>query len=153
MPIVKRKDKKWLQGTPQRIKATGDPHYLMAYLWKTREAFQQNTGIGPYSCACHVPTEQRLEFRKQRGKPAIEIYHPPPLLGELHFIVGKWDTEIVHHEMTHALLHRLRAFGVHLESLDMDDEEPHCYVAGRWADQVYRWLWATDGGIRQRGKK
>lgn len=144
MAIVLRKDLSQLVGDRQRIKAKGDPHYLMAYLWKTREALIRNTNVGAGAAACHCPTPQRLEFRKRRGKPPLEIFHPPPLLGELHFIAGKWDTEIVHHEITHAALHRLRAFGVNVEGLDMEDEEPHCYAVGRWADQVYRWLWKVD---------
>lgn len=151
MAIKHRKDRSLLVAETE-IRAEKDrPHRLHAYLWSSVEAMHANTHLAPGSnaIACFCPALTRVRYLG-RGLSRHAVYKPFPLLGELHFVAGRWDTEVVHHELTHAALARLRAFGLIPEGMDMDEhEEPFCYVLGQWTDRVYRWLWKMDRNQRR----
>lgn len=72
-----------------------------------------------------------------------------PKLGEIHFVSGKWDMEVVSHELMHAIIHCMRVLSPTatdvIEQVG-ESEEVICYLFGRWVDQVYRKLWESDPG-------
>lgn len=71
-----------------------------------------------------------------------------PQLGELHFISGVWNLEIVAHECTHALLHRLRYGRLPSKEQVLDGafehEESICYEHGAMISGIHKWLWEVD---------
>lgn len=79
---------------------------------------------------------------------------PSPKMGEIHFIAGQWDTEVVAHELQHAILHRLRvlcpSYRAILERDEIEEEEEVCYEFGRWFSNLYRWLWDIDPSSKWR---
>jgi len=130
----------------------GKKNYFHVFLWKDQESFKKNTmgnDVGNIvGCANLSPTI--IEFTDKGEREIVR-----PKLGEVHFISGKWDTEIVAHELCHALIHRLRMIapkaGDVVEQKD-DSEETICYEFGRWVDEVYRLLWKHDTPIPTLGK-
>lgn len=146
MPIRRIKDRSRLV-SQAKIRGRGRKHYLYAYLWCDRAAMIAADGDGECAAtgadtrAMHCPNAHTITVR-----PGEEDQHKsPPLLGELHFVSGDWTTEVVAHELCHALIHRLAALGQHdLMGLAMEDEEPVCYEFGQWFEQVYAWLWDVD---------
>lgn len=140
MATVRRKDRSGLVGR-RLIRAEGDRYCLGAYLWATKgDLLRNTTGTDISTAACFCPMPYRVRF----GADLPDEYISPRLIGEVHFIRGRWDSEQVFHELTHAALHRLRSQGVFLAHLDMEQEEPHCYAIGRWGDQIHGWLWELD---------
>jgi hypothetical protein len=71
-------------------------------------------------------------------------------LGDLHFIKGVWDEEVVAHELMHAFMWfaagMIPDFSRIVYSCDrMDDEEKYiCYPFGRWFGWLYPWLWKVN---------
>jgi len=114
------------------------------YLWDANEYMWDFLGL---------PTERRTSdgYHKPqpyRIDPVTGQHNPAPHLGDIHFVRGKWDLEVVTHECLHAIAHYTASRGlVPLGSLDSDmtkDEEPKCYLMGRLVDQIYRELWVAD---------
>lgn len=78
----------------------------------------------------------------------------PPRVGELHFVQGQWDEELVAHEVFHATVHVLRSIGPRLEHVIGQRqgvgyvfglaEEDAAYLHGAMVRDVYRWLWEVD---------
>lgn len=146
MPIRRIKDTTRLI-SKAKIRGRGRRHYLHAYLWRDRAAMIAADGDGDSSAsgqstmAMHCPNAHTITIT-----PGSEDQHSsPPLLGELHFVADDWTTEVVAHELCHALFHRLSALGQgDVFALEMADEEPICYEFGQWFEQVYAWLWEVN---------
>jgi len=136
--------------TKYKLKA-GDKHYFNVFLWENQAAFDKNTldNIPKKSLGCVNMAPSIIEFDKGNEREIIR-----PKLGEIHFISGKWTTEIVAHELTHALMQRLRM--IEPKSNDVieqngDSEETIAYEFGRWFDQIYRKLWEDDTDRKKAG--
>lgn len=122
-----------------RLKRRGDRYYLDAFLWRTAGEMRRVLSLRDGAYGCHHPMPYR-EIINDRGR-AIDRWAGPKL-GEIHVVRNNWNMEVVSHEIAHAVIHRLRATALSKKDLDMDkEEEPICYAAGTWADQLYRWLW------------
>lgn len=129
-----------------KLKSAGR-HYYDVFLWEDQKSFDENTNDNEpeeaAGCVNFAPTRLLIS---QDGSIHKKI--PPKKMGEVHFIKGKWDMEIVAHELCHALIGRLR-HNATLKLCDViqqndDAEEIICYEFGRWVDQTYRWLWEND---------
>lgn len=114
---------------------TPDGFYFHVYLWKNHKDFVENTspdvGYEALGCCSFNPT-----FVGPNGEE--KIY---PKLGEVHFIKGKWDMEVVVHELTHALFYILTLWP--LKSKD-EPYERNCLMFGDWVNQIYLGLWKYD---------
>ena len=126
-----------------KVKA-GKKHYFHAFLWEDKESFDANTydgsGHGVVGLCNLAPT-----IILYNGKTEKKIIRPK--LGEVHFIKGKWDLEIVAHELCHALIQRLRMILPNAEQVveqECDYEEDICYEFGAWVDEIYRLLYEND---------
>jgi len=136
-----------------KLQYGGDRHYLAVFLWpdfKSFDAAVKRFGVDPVktageiearTLALHHPAPYRQVLRGKRWRKV-----PARKLGEVHFVRGNWNLEIVVHELTHAAFHRFRACVAlgRRSGASMEDEESVCYPVGVWAGQVYRWLWKTD---------
>jgi hypothetical protein len=144
MPVKRYKDmsgciRQW------KLKCSEKPYYWHVYLWDGMDAFLANTaGIdikdGHSAKAAHCPCPTLLD-------PETGQLVPDPKLGELHFMKGKWDLEIVAHELLHAMFHRARTLCSGLGEIagnNMSKEELLCYEFGGWVDALYRKLWDID---------
>jgi hypothetical protein len=84
----------------------------------------------------------------------IEEEIKPVPLGYIHFVNNKWNTEVVTHELLHALFHYIKGcikdFARRFYWDDMDLEEYLCYSFGEWNDEIYRWLWRHNPGRKWR---
>ena len=130
-----------------KLKADEKPYYWHVYLWEDQASFMNNTGpdVGskllndhmPTGCHCAVPTL----IDQDTGQLV-----PDPKIGEIHFIKGKWDMEVVAHELLHAMFHKLNTLCICPKAIseDMDRQEPVCYEFGAWMDILYRKLWEAD---------
>jgi hypothetical protein len=149
MPIVRYKDKTNLVAE-RRVWTKDRQHYWNVYLWKTTKDLHQNADPfcngGKFdgdkvALGCHCPAPILLDLESG------ELL-PKPKMGELHFISKKWDEEIITHELTHVLFHRLKMLCPNplpiLEEDDMGREEIICRCHGRLFPIVYRWLWEID---------
>ena len=143
MPTKRIKDESKLIAK-YRIKA-GKSHYFHVFLWDSQDSFDANTfdNIKGQSAGCVNLTSWSYKISKE----GIEEKRVPPKLGEVHFISGKWTTEIVAHELCHALIHRLRTINPTANDVlwqEKDSEETICYEFGGWMEQIYRLLWEDD---------
>ena len=156
MPIKRIKNRTRLKAS---IKLTSylRPYYITVYLWKNQQSLVENTDIGglgesgyveiestTLGCFCSKPYLVNLETRKLTVKP---------LLGEVHLISKKWTTEIVAHELQHAILHRMRVLSPYSREVmkqvkskywNGNAEEDIAYEFGGWFDELYSWLWKKD---------
>lgn len=149
MSCVRRKD---LADCAARakLKLSIRPHYYDLFLWEHVEALK----------ACLDDVERvDLELEKERGgEPTAfcchSVWHEyeeddvwkekwPRKLGEIHFLKGKWDLEVVSHECEHAKTHICRR--LHINPLNaIDEEEQAAYILGEMVQATYRWLWKVD---------
>ena len=142
MPIKRIKDEskliaKW------KIKA-GRKYYFHVFLWEDQEAFDQNTkDTKPNTyIACVNLSPTIIEILPDSEREFVR-----PKLGEVHFIKGKWDMEIVAHELCHALIQRIRMIGPYITNIVEQvatTEEDLCYEYGMWVGDTYRQLWEAD---------
>lgn len=115
--------------------------YYMAYLWDDRNSMHENATtdidgeMGDGLC-CHAPYLCMIQEDGMRRRF-------PRKLGEMHFLQGKWDMEVVAHECFHATNHTCKAFGVNPQE-DIEQEEFAAYVQGELTNQAYKWLWDVD---------
>lgn len=121
-------------------------HYYEVFLWADQKSFDENTmGNNPgesSGCCNHAPTKLLLNEDNSVFKKI-----PPIKMGEVHFIKGKWDMEVVAHELCHAMIGRFRNLPPKLCDIVMqngDAEETLCYEFGKWVDITYRKLWKAD---------
>ena len=126
-----------------KLKA-GNKYYFHVFLWGSQKSFDENTldNKPGTSSGCVNLAPTIIETSKNSEREIIR-----PKLGEIHFIKEKWTTEIVAHELCHALIHRLRMIKPKAEDViaqEEDFEELVCWEFGRWMDQVYRLLWEDD---------
>ena len=146
MPYKRTKDKANLV-VQWKLKSSRKPFYFHVFLWKTQEAFDKNTldnnpgeALG---CANLAPD---IICFNTVTKEETQIIRPK--LGEIHFIKGKWNMEIVAHELMHAIIHRIRLMAKptfeEIANQEGDSEEEICWEFGWWVDQIYRLLWDTD---------
>lgn len=155
MSIKWRKDRKGLKGTKDlyidKYKALPKKYYFRVYLWKTAKAIHK---------AIDDPDESALGYFVPRPYPLHETVGlpvPKPLLGEVHFISGFWNLEIVAHEMGHAFIHRLRVLPPYAPAAIAQEEisftfsaidnaeELVVYDLGHLVDSAFRWLLSVDG--------
>lgn len=88
-----------------------------------------------------------------RGKPTSAR------IGDVHLVAGRWDLEVVAHEVQHALHHRQALHGPEpgdvaeqVEALSYVGgraDEELAYEAGRWIAGLVRWLASVDREIPQ----
>lgn len=154
MPLKRIKDRSRLMGTKrlqsrtQAVLPNGKginkprPHYIMLYLWETKEAMLQNLPA-PSSDELGACCQNTWNLDGRTWEKSA-----PPLLSEVHFVKDRWDEEVVAHEICHALLHRIRTTGPPLEVVicqnPMAAEEEICYEMGRWVMATHRWLWSLN---------
>jgi len=126
-----------------KIRATCKQYYDV-FLWEDQKSFDENTNDNEpeeaAGCVNYAPT---MLLVSQDGTITKKCF--PKKIGEVHFIKDKWNTEIVAHELCHALIGRFR-MNKSPKLCDMvmqtdEAEEEICYEFGRWFDQVYRRLW------------
>jgi len=122
-------------------------YYIDMYLWGNRDALEANAAHcdkDTKAAFCSMPYRVRIN---EDGSEDLKV---KPKLGELHFVKDDWNMEIVAHELQHALAHRMRVLEPFAQQvMDQDDshdyiksaEERFCREAGRWFDELYRWLW------------
>lgn len=156
MPIRRVKNRRRLKASV-RLRSYLRPYYLNIYLWKDGKSLVDNTdinGLGEYGyteiedatlgCFCSNRYFKNPDTKKLRVKP---------LLGEIHLISKEWTTEIVAHELQHAILHRMRVLKPHAREVIKqarskywkgNSEEDICYDFGKWFDELYSWLWKND---------
>ena len=145
MPIKRFKDETNVMGK-WKIKCRNKKFYFHCFLWRDRKSFEENTlDNKPYkSTACVNLSPTILIFTKGQKKPQKVVY---PKLGEIHFISGKWDMEVVAHELCHTLIHRLRMIKPSAKSVIeqiKNNEEDICYEFGAWVSEIYKKLWEID---------
>lgn len=125
-------------------------HYYRVYLWEDAESAQANIdGAGTGACGWHCTAPTWIKI----APDGTETVRPPaPLLGELHFVAGRWNTEIAVHELQHAQLNLQRLWphvaALAMEQEPMEAEEFLCYRFGRMFDVLYGWLWDQDPPAR-----
>ena len=133
-------------------------HYFHLYLWPGREemlasglprerdfklydlevySFSDNTkACVPITASTWDMEEDGSETKRSRRK-----------LGEMHFVVGDWDLEVVAHECGHVLAEVLRSVSPSAEDVVGqvgEAEEQMAYRLGAWVHNVYSWLWDQD---------
>lgn len=124
-----------------RLRCSTSRNFFDVYLWHTRYQMAKQSGDGSARTMglCQLmPTWWDDEADKEVVTPK---------LGEIHFVSRRWTTEIVAHELCHAILQRMRLvrpFAQQVMDQEGDSEEDICYEFGEWFDSVYRWLWETD---------
>lgn len=130
-----------------KLKSKERPYYWHVYLWEDTQALlvnaggdvsaKQNPGHVCTACHCAMPT---------LVDPETGQLVPDSKLGELHFIRGKWDMEIVAHELLHAMFHKMNTLCICPKEVseDMDKQEIACYEFGAWVGELYRHLWKAD---------
>lgn len=111
-------------------------HFYRVYLWESLEAMQEQ--INHRCGAMHRPM---VWFEN----PKTGARRVPPMLGDMHFVSGKWNEETVSHECCHAMFHFSDVkILVDVEEMDMTVEEQLCYFQGDLNKKIYRWLWKHD---------
>ena len=121
----------------------GRRHFFHVYIWKDLESFLVNTLLPKDDKAYGLCRCSPIMLDYCDG---VETRHFYPKLGEIHFVVGEWDSEIISHEVEHAscCIHghyrdRLRRI---MEG-ENEVEEEHCYIIGKMAREIYLKLWAV----------
>lgn len=114
------------------------------FLWKEKDDLLQNSipdesmpdkGAG---AACrHAP------YFIQANQSGPAVIKAPRKLGELHFISGIWNMEVVSHECFHATMHICELLNIQ-PAVDIIYEEMAAYIHGELVDATYRWLWNVD---------
>jgi len=143
MPIRRVKD---LSGLVAQaiMRSSRRPHYWHVFLWRDRAAMLMNTTqTDEHTQACHCSCPILVD-------PESGDLLPGSKLGEVHFVTGDWDIEVVAHELQHALIQRLRCLCPSPRSVvdEIEAEEEVCYEFGRWFAHAYRWLWDVDPSPR-----
>lgn len=116
-------------------------HYYQLYLWAQISDLFKNTVDNPpgtVACCCFAPSYVECY---ENGECSGELIAPK--LGELHFVVGKFDDEIIVHEVCHAVLHRMRFLTPTAQQVMEqigDAEETICYQMGFVFIAVKKWL-------------
>lgn len=139
MPIRQVKDFSGLVAR-EIMRSRRRPHYWNIFLWKDKESFAANTTqTDDKTICCHCCMPILVD-------PESGELLPGNKLGEVHFIAGKWDMEVVAHELQHAIIHRIRCLCPSLRQIldDIEAEEEICYEFGKWMNNAYRWLWEHD---------
>ncbi len=121
-----------------RMWANGRKHYWDVYLWKNKEAMLLNTkDLTPECGGAHCPLPTLMD-------PESGELIPLPKAGEVHFINKDLSLEHVAHELSHAMIHRLKilcpSYKKIIEEDDMEAEEIICYEFGKWIYEIYIWL-------------
>jgi len=119
------------------------PYYFHVFLWEDQESFEKNSLTGEFKSKDYAGSTNLAPFIIQVTSQGNQIIVKLKL-GEVHFIKDKWDMEIVAHELTHVLIHRMRVLKpLAKDIIDQieEGEEIICYEFGSWVDQVYRLLW------------
>lgn len=127
-----------------RLRSSAKPHYYRIFLWDTQEDYEAALGIKGKETIAMCCTDT---WQHENGMAMVK-----PKLGEIHFVSGTWSLGTVAHELTHAVLHRLRYLEPGPERVlcelreghDPEDEEVIAYEMGDWYDAVVHWLQTWD---------
>lgn len=128
-----------------KLKSLYGKHYWTVFLWSSQKDYETSAEVDvPDTAAmCITHTHRNLNDGS---------FYVKPKLGALHFVSGHWDLNTAFHEVTHAILHRMR----HLhptpamvlddmsDAYDPEDEEIIAYEAGSWGEAVISWLTNMD---------
>lgn len=123
------------------VKAGSTGHYWNVFLWPECEPMWAHLNDEERLCTgCHHPRPYYIDV--ETGARC-----PKPLLGDIHFVKGRWDMEVVAHECLHAVSYFIEAKGTPPfgdPKCGMQQEEVYCYAFGKLVDGVYRGLWDRD---------
>ncbi len=141
MPTVRIKDRKGLI-CECRLWANHRENYWQIFLWDDVDSFRNNTKeLTPFCYGCHLPCSTIMDLESGELIPTSKV-------GEIHFIKNYWNLEAIAHELSHALLHRIRllcpSYKSIIEDNDMEKEEVICYEFGKWVTEIYTWLWSNN---------
>lgn len=132
------------QGEPVakgRLDSSEEPFHYLTFLWATQDDYERAAGAERGNTRAMCITDTWLCERT--GEAIVR-----PKLGEIHFVKGSWSVGTIAHEVTHALLHRLRYLAVKPETVipELSDdylsanEEILAYEAGNWVESLHAWL-------------
>lgn len=153
MPIKRKKNKAVIKASI-KLKSHWKPHYISVYLWNDSLSYSKHQHGSSLNVIKKVDAElgcfcSNKYFQDEQTK-RLRVN---PLLGEIHLMLKKWTTEIVAHELQHAILHRMRVLPpfsrevmkqVKSKIWNGHAEEDVCYDFGKWFEELYRWLWKVD---------
>jgi hypothetical protein len=132
------------------------PHRIRLYLWATSEALEANSpGRGENSRTVSGRTGKAVgafnaaPWSMFSHRAALKV---PWCIGELHFVRGSCDIEVLCHEIAHLQLHIQRVLVGVTPFTDMFSEEQLCYTIGRLTRRANAWLHEHRAYRRQRGK-
>lgn len=115
--------------------------FFRVCLWDDQEAMcnasAEQCPRDTQAFVCHSPY-----FHRQSKAGPLEALQPR-LLGEMHFLAGKWTEEVVAHECFHATIGILNSLLID-PRLGIGQEEMGPYIHGELFRDVYRWLWRVD---------
>ncbi len=121
-----------------------ESRFYRGYLWQDQASMVDNIDFEDtsdndscYAACTHAPLATTFP------KDGPITVRAPRLLGELHFIRGKWNLEVVSHECLHALKNICLAMNIQF-MLDNMHEEKAAYIHGVMVKEVYAWLCHKD---------
>lgn len=124
-----------------RLDSSEAPFYYSTFLWATQADYERAAGAERGNTKAMCITDTWL--CEVTGEAVVH-----PKLGEIHFVKGNWNLGTIAHEVTHALLHRLRYLAVRPETVIPEltegyraaNEEILAYEAGHWVESLHAWL-------------
>lgn len=128
-----------------KLRSSERPFYFRVLLWHTQDDYEAILKCQNDGTAAMCVTDVWIAEADGRA-------HVRPKLGEIHFVSGSWDINIVAHEAQHAILHRLRyltpgpdlVIPDQMPGWDVEDEEVIAYEAGAWVEALCAWLTNND---------
>jgi hypothetical protein len=123
------------------------PHYFHVYLWNTLEDMHKNVEDPTPDTMAYTSYGLKIVEFIPKGITTIEKETVHPKLGEIHFVKGKWDLEIVAHELCHMLLNRLELLEPSIDKVFNQKngvDENICYEHGQMLASLYESLLAID---------
>lgn len=144
MPIkYKRNESKVIARS--KVLIDGLPNrYYSVFLWSDRAAMmaafpndiQEHDNTDAFCC------HGLIVFGQPNNQGPVRI-RTARRVGEIHFLTGKWDMEVVAHECFHATMHICEIMAVEpMRHIEM--QEIAAYLHGEMVDKIYRWLWQVE---------
>lgn len=141
-----------------KLYCSQERHYLFIYLWESLEKMRQGSfasngvlmdypdgrlGGKDHAIAHFSPCDVWLADGSNDEIP----HRNRPLIGELHFVSGEWNEEVVGHELMHAALHKMRCLEPRFDKIRDQSgtaEEEICLEVGEWFRSAWEFLWVND---------